>query len=162
MNDNTIGEIFVLAISEGREGEILQTADYHIHVPATMMEDNVIKVECVGQPRIQHRTLGYRRGFARSLSFQSVALPVNLYNSLMQCLNNHRLIFFVQDEMGKMQVLYTPRRRNQIDITGEDPAHHTVSAEPCDGPNYTPISLLVHADGQPMTKSELEQYLINE
>lgn len=154
--DNT-GEIFILAVPDGRTGEIEQNEDYNFIVHPSLLQENVYRVQCVGQPRIQHISVGYRRGFARSLSFKTAQLTVLEYNELLRWMNNHRLAFFVPDETGHIQMLYDPRHRVEFSVLGTDEAHHEICAETSPlYPFYTPISLFVHQDGSPITMEELE------
>lgn len=156
-NNNNIGEIFILAVPDDRKGEIEQNEDYNFRVSPSLMQENLYRVQCVGQPRIQHRSVGYRCGFVRGLSFRTVHQTEQSYNDLMQWINNRRLAVFVQDELGHIQMMYHPCSRLSVAISGTDEVHHEICVESSPITAYhTPISLLVRQDGSPLTVQEFE------
>lgn len=156
-NDTTKGEIFFLEVPDGKAGEILPNEDWNYFVSPSFLQENLCRVRCVGQPRIQHSSFWCRRGFGRTLSFQLVDHTVSEYNRLLQLINNCRMAFFVPDEQGHVQMLYNSRGRSRLNVVGTDEVNHKICVEPDEySPYRTPITLLVREDGSPMTMDEFE------
>lgn len=156
-NNNNIGEIFILAVPDGRAGEIVQTDDYNFWIYPSLLQENLYRVQCFGQPRIEHYSCGYRRGFGRRLAFQTVHLTVQEYNDLLRWMNNLCLAFLVPDEQGHLQMIYDPLHRTNVSVVGKDEVNNKICAESNSNyPCHTPVSLLMRPDGIPMSMEEVE------
>ena len=152
------GEIFFLSVPTNRDAEIRYDEGFNIFFPPSMLQGNVYRMYCVGQPRIKHKSLGHRSGFGRELTFTGVHVSEPDYNMITQWFNNHRMAFFVRDRDGNIEVLYDPRYRTKIDIEGTDEINHIIQASTGSFPYRTPISLLVDENGLPVHYLQFEKF----